>query len=119
MEKPKKRFGDAGWLDSPDEQCWLDSQAFQDFRLKVADILSVLDRWPDGRVKGWSVPELLRALGDDANPRWIYNALKNIDNLVEDVSGSLIRYRILDRPVKDIYGNPNNFRIRKDEKQKV
>lgn len=93
------KHNDAIWLgEDTDVQ---DTEGFKLHVKKITDIVTGKRKWPDGRPKGWSISDIRACLGDNAYDYDILLCFGWIDNLVED-NGSLTRYRILDRPVKQI-----------------
>lgn len=104
------KHNDAEWLSKGDFDIQ-DTDGFKIHVKKITDIVAVARKWPDGRPKGWSISEIRTCLGDNAYDYDILLCLGWIDNLAED-HGALTRYRILDRPVKQIQNHPRAFSIK-------
>jgi hypothetical protein len=87
------------WLEKgSDELCYFDSEEFQDYvklletQLKSTDTVSV------GNIRGMTIGELHRRLGDEARREWTMDALSYIDSLMYE--GHPSRYWISSRPNK-------------------
>ncbi len=113
MARPNKRYYDYDIL-AHDDGSHYDLDEFKEYAALINKALvKNQSTFPDGRVKGTTVAELHRLLGELSIPSWTYDALGNLDHVMQD--GVPVRYRVEVRSVKTIL--PTVFSLRKKKKE--